>query len=100
MTNGHVEQFIECFHSISETDNINEVFTKGCCYWFAFVLCSRFPGSRIMYDPDMCHFMAGINGMLFDITGNVTGLYDAIPWDEMDDEIEKQRIVRDCVKLV
>lgn len=46
----------------------------------------RFPcRSRIMYDQ------------LYDITGDVTGQYDAEPWDELNDDLLKQHIERDCI---
>lgn len=74
------------------------VFTQGCCFWFASILCERFPtNSRIMYDQVMNHFVAEIDGRLYDITGDVTDSYNVEPWDELDDDLLRQRIVRDCI---
>ena len=50
-----------------------------------------------MYDQVENHFMTEIDGRLYDITGDVTGKYDAEPWDELDDELLKQHIERACI---
>ncbi len=90
-----IQTFIRRFHLAQSVD---EVFTGGCCYWFAFILCQRFPGrSRLMYDPVYGHFVTEIDGRLYDITGDVTGQYHAEPWDKLFDEPQKQRIERDCI---
>lgn len=90
-----IQGFISRFH-LSQL--VDEVFTCGCCYWFAFILCRRFEGkSRLMYDQIENHFMAEIDGRLYDITGDVTGKYDAEPWNELEDELLRQRIEKDCI---
>lgn len=90
-----VNNFLNRFHSYM---NVDEVFTNGCCYWFATILCNRFPTqSRMMYDQVANHFVVEIEGRLFDITGDVTDKYKAEPWDELDDNLLKRRIVRDCI---
>ena len=89
-----VEKFLERFH---ESRSVNKVFTNGCCYWFAFILHNRFEGSKMMYDQIENHFATLINGRLYDITGDVTEKYNMEPWDELDDELLKSRIIRDCV---
>lgn len=92
---GEIQGFISRFHL---SQSVDEVFTRGCCYWFAFILCQRFAGrSRLMYDQIDNHFMAEIDGRLYDITGDITGKYDAEPWDGLEDEFLKQRIERDCI---
>ena len=90
-----IEKFIERFR----TNDTIKVFTCGCCYWFAYILCGRFPQAKLMYDLVANHFVAEIDGRLFDITGDVTDKYIVIPWDSYDDELHKQRIVRDCIKF-
>ena len=99
-----VTNFIDHFHKISQTDNITEVFTQGCCYWFAHILCERFPEMKLMYNPILNHFMASdTDGNLFDITGEVTSLHDkqhVILWEEYQDETHKQRIIDQCIKFV
>ncbi len=89
-----VKKFLDRFH---ESKGVNKVFTNGCCYWFAFILHSRFEDSRLMYDQIENHFATQINGRLYDITGDVTEKYNMEPWDELDDELLKSRIIRDCV---
>lgn len=90
------EQFIKHFHKISSTDDITEVFTCGCCYWFARILCERFH-AKMMYDPVINHFAAEINNRLYDITGDVTHKYHVIPWESFDDDLERQRIIDYCI---
>ena len=92
-----MQDFIDHFKRTSLTGNITEVF--GCCYWFAYILCGRFPEAQIMYDPVMNHFMAWYNGKLFDVTGDVTEQYKAIPWEDFDDDLERERIVEQCIKF-
>ena len=90
-----VLNFIERFHL---DDGVDIVFTRGCCYWFAAILCERFPEqSRLMYDQIENHFVVEIEGRLYDITGDVTDEYDVTPWDELDDDLLKRRIIRDCI---
>lgn len=92
-----VENFIQHFHDCGK-ENLTDTFTKGCCYWFAKILCERFAGAKMMYDPVVNHYLAEINGRLYDITGDVTGEYTGlIPWDEFADRLERSRLIRDCV---
>ena len=93
-----IEQFITRFQKTSKTKDINEVFTCGCCYWFAAILCMRFPNeARMMYDQVANHFMVKYNSRLYDITGDVTDLYNAEPWDGLEDDLLRRRIIRDCI---
>lgn len=94
-----IGNFIERFQKTSKTQNITEVFTCGCCYWFAHILCSRFSDAIMMYDPVMNHFMVGYDDRLYDITGDVTDQYEAIPWKDFEDELERQRIVDYCIEF-
>ena len=80
------------------TDTIN-TFTNGCCYWFAHVLHSRFPELEIMYDAVANHFVAGCDGRLYDITGDVTDKYKVVAWNDFSDELQRQRIIKQCVEL-
>lgn len=86
--------FLKRFHLSKDVDI---VFTCGCCYWFASILCQRFQESRLMYDQIQNHFVAEIDGRLYDITGDVTDRYNVSPWDEMVDELHKSHIIRDCI---
>lgn len=95
-----VQRFINHFHSISKIDNITDVFTEGCCYWFAFILCSRFKEAKIMYDPVINHFVAEIENKLYDITGDVTDKYDTVLWETYEDDLEKERIIKHCIEFI
>lgn len=50
-----------------------------------------------MYDQIENHFVAEIEGRLYDITGDVTDKYDVIAWDDLDDDLLRARIIRDCI---
>lgn len=76
---------------------IIETFTCGCCYWFAHILHTRFSDSSIVYDPVYNHFVTKIGDKLFDITGDVTDKYNVVEWDSFDDELEKTRIIKQCI---
>lgn len=91
-----VDWFINRFHEHETTD---DTFQFGCCYWFAFILYRRFlrEGAKIMYDQVENHFGTMIFGKVYDITGDVTSKYRWEPWEKLDDELLKARIVRDCI---
>lgn len=91
-----VLEFISRFTLDGKYDQVIEAFSFGCCYWFAFILHIRFP-AELMYDEVANHFAAEINGVLYDITGDITGKYDMKPWKDVDDELLRSRIIRDCI---
>ena len=93
-----VDNFLKRFH---ESKDIDDVFTSGCCYWFAYVLFGRFirDGATIMYDVVANHFGTRVFGKVYDITGDVTDKYDWVPWDSITDEAHRNRIIRDCIKF-
>lgn len=93
-----VDKFLKRFHSSNDVDT---VFTCGCCYWFAMILHTRFPESVIMYDEIENHFVTKINNRLYDITGDVTDTYEAsvIPWSELKDDLLREHIIRDCINF-
>lgn len=83
-----VEKFISSFHGDSK-----EVFTRGKCYWFAFILCNEFQG-KLYYSEKENHFVAMIGDKFYDITGDVTNKYNDLILFE--NYLEKERIQRDC----
>ena len=85
-----VIDFIEGF---SEARNL---FLNGYCYWFAAILANRFRG-EVWYLPIENHFVCRIDGFYYDITGKVQPDGVIYRWSEYPDEIEKKRIIRDCV---
>lgn len=91
-----IHKFLERFHSY---DKIDDVFTRGCCYWFAAILFRRFirESAEIVYDQIANHFGTRIKGRVYDITGDVTDNYHWEPWLGIDDELLRQRIIRDCI---
>lgn len=91
-----VNNFLKRFHLSS---NVDEVFTCGCCYWFAAILFRRFirDGAEIVYSVEDNHFGTKIRGKVYDITGNVTTKYDWVSWLNYSDSTHKERIIRDCI---
>ena len=94
-----VELFIQHFTNAGNNQNIIETFTCGCCYWFAYILCGRFKNAEMMYDSIINHFVVRIKDRLYDITGDVTDKYNAEPWEDFTDELEKQRIIDYCIEF-
>lgn len=89
--------FISKFKTSDKNGCIEEVFTSGYCYWFAYMLCGRFRNAILMYDPVVNHFVVQLDNRLFDITGDVTGQYECVPWSEYDDELSRRRIEECCI---
>ena len=90
--------FIDKFKFIHQKE-VEELFLCGDCYYFAIILKSRFPNAKILYDQVVGHFITDINGRQYDILGDVTDKYtNTISYDEMPD-IEKSRLIRDCVEF-
>jgi len=93
-----IEQFIEKFRN----DGTIEVFTRGCCYWFAYVLASRFLMSEIAYNPVENHFAMRMGSELYDITGKIEGGEGWMDWDEYQ-EVEPdgaERVRACCVDII
>lgn len=93
-----VKGFLSRFHS---DDNVDTVFTNGCCYWFSYILRGRFSenGAKLMYDQIANHFGTEIDGRVYDVTGDVSEDYSWEPWDNLSDDLLKKRIIRDCVNF-
>lgn len=94
--NNKVNEFISRFNA---SPDVRKVFLNGCCYWFAYILMARFPGAELMYDQIENHFGARIGTYVYDITGDVTFLYDWESWGNIDDPPLKERIRRDCINF-
>ena len=88
--------FIDRFTSGGKLKDTITTFTQGCCYWFAYILHSRFSNSVIMCDPVINHFVVESENRLYDITGDVTGEYNVVRWSKYPD---KRTIIRDCIKF-
>lgn len=85
-------------------DPCRDFFLSGYCYWFANILCQRFHGT-LVYDGVDNHFMARIEGELYDASGNVTNLYRYHLVEEWEkyrkrDPLHTARIVKGCIEKV
>lgn len=91
-----VDNFLKRFHDSSSVD---DTFTNGCCYWFAFVLYVRFlsKGATLMYDEVANHFGTKVDGAVYDITGDVSLKFKWKDWNSITDEALLSRIRRDCI---
>lgn len=96
MTN-KVYSFINKFTDSHNLADVEYIFTNGCCYWFAYILHARFPGSTIMYNALDNHFATLIDGVLYDITGEIQNNSKWIPWDDYSDTTHKNRITEYCI---
>lgn len=64
-----VEQFINDMKKFFP-EELESVFYRGYCYWFAFILAERFKG-EIWFNSKIVHFATKIDGQLYDIYGTV-----------------------------
>ena len=96
-----IERFIARFRGSETAPYIEEQFMNGCCYWFAFVLYTRFSGSKIMYSDHQNHFATKINGVLYDIRGAVSDPEDYVPWEDFKsiDSSHTANLVRNCINF-
>lgn len=92
-----VLDFITAFRTYGEKAGTTDLFRLGYCYWFAYILKGRFPKAEIMYDQVLNHFTVSISGRQYDISGDVTGLFDAEPWTDFSDELERKRVIKNCI---
>ena len=92
-------------------EELETVFYRGYCYWFAFILAERFKGT-IWFNSKIVHFATMIDNELYDIYGKVrlgicpiTGLEDCsenywTTWTEfqLDHQEAVKSIVSSCIK--
>lgn len=71
---------------------------NGNCYWFARILCERFPYLRLYYMPVVGHFVAGTPSRYYDWTGVNKDKEKPILFEELmkEDRIYAERVLRDC----
>lgn len=82
-----------------EREQMRDAFLFGCCWWFAFMLKTRFEREypcQIVVDYAANHFACRINGNIYDVTGlRRDGVWEY--WDDCSDELLKERITADCI---
>ena len=81
--------------------NSNANWLNGNCYWFAKILCDRFPYLRIYYLPIEGHFIAAdpISKKYYDWTGEIELKEQAISLEyiKKNDIVWYNRLWRDCI---
>ena len=80
-----------------QTPQTIALFTNGMCYYFYVILKSRFPQAICMYDELEGHFIAEIDDIFYDITGDVTNLYNPVPWEFYDISGMRKNIIKNCI---
>ena len=77
-----------------------ELFLNGNCYWFARILCERFPYLKIMYLPVEGHFVAydEAEDIKYDVTGEKVYNGPQILFSDIleMDPTWYQRLLKDC----
>lgn len=105
-----VERFINNMKELFP-EELESVFYRGYCYWFAFILAERFKGT-IWFNPKIVHFATKIGKDMYDIYGKVrpgicpiTGSEDFsendwIEWTEFQINYHEvvESIVNSCIK--
>lgn len=74
--------------------------TTGNCYYFATILCTRFPNLKIYYMPITGHFVVSSDKVNFyDHTGRVNVQEEVYDFELLKDEdpIWYNRLIRDCI---
>ena len=70
----------------------------GNCYWFARVLCEKFPYLKIYYMPIIGYFVAGTPSRYYDWTGLNKDKEKPILFEQLcaEDLLWGEHILRDC----
>lgn len=81
------------------TATAHELFLRGDCYWFAYILTTRFPRGEIYYLPIENHFITKIGSYYYDITGQIKPSEQPVKWNifRITEPLEANRIERDCI---
>lgn len=98
-TKEKVLEFIRNF----QNEGTIQTFTEGCCYWFAYILVERFKSeavsANIWYNQILGHFATVIDGVLYDITGELELTFDWYIWEHWleQEPVYGQVVIRDCI---
>lgn len=97
--NKEVCGFTSRFTLNGKFDQVVTAFTCGCCYWFALILYTRFEQYQptVVYDEVANHFATKIGNRVFDISGDVTDQFNWVDFADMEDDLLRNRLIRDCI---
>lgn len=97
-----INKFINEFKQFGKS--VIKCFTEGNCYWFAFILKTRFPEGQIVLNNLINHFAFKVNDKLYDITGCCDNTYEGewVSWlDYQNTEpTQAHRIMHDCIDKI
>lgn len=90
------KQILDFIKHFNKNKGTIKTFTEGCCYWFAFILHTRFKGV-IMYNDIDNHFACKIGNTIYDINGINTDSF--VEWDNYrkTEPLNADRVIRDCI---
>lgn len=93
-----MSDILDFIQQFKEYKSVEDAFRYGHCYYFALILQQRF-GGEIFYDPINGHFLFGVDGEYYDITGKAIPAYGTVKWAEMEtiDPVWYQRVKKHCV---
>lgn len=80
------------------TQEVEDIFMNGNCYWFAKILQIRFSGD-IYFNPDAVHFATMIGDNLYDISGLVTESTEWYNWDEFCVTNDVNATIQSCILM-
>lgn len=97
-----VLMFIGRFSHVGRNERVQvlDAFLFGCCWWFAFILKSRFEREypcEIVVNYVANHFACRINGSVYDITGRRADVGEWERWDDCADDALRERIIEQCI---
>ena len=97
-----IKKFIHNFKNFGTGEEIIDCFSNGNCFWFAYILQSRFPFGIIYYTPIDNHFVYKYFDRLYDITGDCTDNYDnIISWEDYQvkelGSSHLDKLIEDCI---
>lgn len=89
-------QILDFIHRRFSQDNN---WVSGNCFYFACILCIRFPTGEIWYDEINNHFVCKINNTFYDWKGIYNPEYELVKWEDYRkiDALHFNRIIRDCI---
>ena len=93
-----VLNFFEDFKK-EDVNALENTFSYGYCYWFAFILMNRFNG-ELYYLPIENHFITKINNSFYDIKGLQSAPSTSYKWEDykLMEPLDASRVEKYCIR--